>query len=381
MMTMTVAGGVISSTNASSVNMVSSSGSDLRLAAEFFANAAKGDALIASQALDTALKAVPDEMQRVAAQLRQVPELVVSWQEYVSKHWKTLCSPSGCYDALVQCSNDPSMGGTVKPSDSNWLYNHLVALLRASAGRNNDFGYGAFVSYFKSQQASASFQSALKRAACGLSGSAARIAEQWINKTLPQSTEPGRRGFQDWLSCRKALSPVVIAAFAYSLSIYIKRIPDASNISLSKLIDAHAYNLWNKLLTYQDFEPLPALVETACGAAVNRISARTVMADLAERAVQNAGTMPALAFDGGLVYWKSVTDSGKDHKRKELCGRARALRFEKSGRKFGVRKAAKKLFLVVDGTFNDDDIAVLTQSGWDRIFYPDEMEDLLQSIT
>src|SRR5207247_1823865 len=113
------------------------------------------------------------------------------------------------------------------------------------------------------------------------------------------------------------------------------------------------YGLWNKLLTYQDFEPLPVLVEAACGANVSRVSARTVMADLAEWAVQDAGNMPALKFEGGLICWKSAHGSHTSDKRKELSGRARALRFEKASKCFQTRPGIKKLFLVLDGTFND----------------------------
>jgi hypothetical protein len=97
--------------------------------------------------------------------------------------------------------------------------------------------------------------------------------------------------------------------------------------------------------------------------------------------VQNAGRISVFAFSGGLIYWKSVTDAGKDHKRKELAGRARVLRFEVTAQGFAERPEAKQLILVVDGTFNDRDLRVLSEAGWDQIFYPDEMDQLLQAIT
>ena len=96
------------------------------------------------------------------------------------------------------------------------------------------------------------------------------------------------------------------------------------------------------------------------------------MADMAERSVQEAGLIPAYAFKRGLICWKSVTDSGKDHKRKELSGRARALRYTKSPIGFGRRKSAEKLFLVIDCTFNNQDLRVLYDSGMGRIILLDE---------
>ena len=114
------------------------------------------------------------------------------------------------------------------------------------------------------------------------------------------SAEPGRRGFQDWLAGKKDVSAVVVAAFAYSLSAKLRGVKHLAGVTLPDLVAAHSYGIWNKLLTYQDFEPLPALVAAACGPKVARVAARTVMADLAEHAVQDAGSMPALAFSGGL---------------------------------------------------------------------------------
>lgn len=56
------------------------------------------------------------------------------------------------------------------------------------------------------------------------------------------------------------------------------------------------------------------------------------------------------------------------------------LRFQKTSTGFMERPEAKRLLLVVDGTFNDTDIRVLSESGWDNIFYPDEMEKLVMTI-
>jgi hypothetical protein len=380
MLAPSLAGGIIPSNSGVAQDMIVTTGSDLRSAADFFRDAAKGDVAKARDALLQAASSVPDEMERVASRLREVPELIANWHRYVVENWRILCTPEGCFDALVQCSTDSTMGGTVKGSDGNWLYDHLVALLRAEAGRNNDFGYGAMVAYFKSRQTDPTFRTFVRRVVNRLTGSSARIAERWVERTLPASAEPGRRGFQDWLCGKKEVSPVIVAAFAFALAGQIKTLRAPAKVDHSKLVGAHAYGLWNKLLTYQDFEPLPVLVEAACGASVSRVSARTVMADLAERAVQDAGNMPALKFEDGLICWKSAHGSHTSDKRKELGGRARALRFEKASKRFQTRPGIKKLFLVLDGTFNDADISVLTQSGWDRIFYPDEMTDLLEAI-
>ncbi len=376
----TLGGGVIPADSGGGNDMFSTTGIDLRLAADFFRNAARGDAKVAQQALFAALTGVPEEMSRTASRLRAVPDRVAAWHSYVVANWEKIRSPQGCFRALRACGSDSTFEGRVPPSEGNWLYDHLIAILRAHSGKNNDFGYGTLVGHFKSCREKATFRKMMQEVLADLTGNQARAAERWIRETLQHSAEPGRRGFQDWLAGTKDVNPVIIAAFAYSLAEKLVAVRNPAKIDPSALVAAHAYSLWNKLLTYQDFEPLPALVEAAGGSRVRRVSARTVMADLAERAVQDAGNMPALAFDGGLVCWKSAHGSHTSDKRKELSGRARALRFERDGKGFKIRREAERLMLVLDGTFDDSDIRVLSESGWDRIFYPDEMNELVEAI-
>jgi hypothetical protein len=362
-------------------DMVSTTAADLRLAADFFRNATP-TVTLASSGLHDSLKSIPVEMARAAEQIRAMPKQVDEWHKYVLDNWRKVCDPYECYRLLVSCAEDAAADGGLDPPASSrvWLYDHLVAILRAVADRNNDFGYGALVSQFKAGVGTVAFDSAMRRIVASLPPREAKAARRWVDNTLPGSTEPGRRGFQDWLGGTKDVSPAVIGAFAFALATLLSKIKKPTAASSDALISAHAYSFWNKLLTHQDFEPLPALIRAACGTSVKLRPIATIMADLAERAVQNAGLITAFAFPGGLICWKSVTNSGKDHKRKELCGRARALRFRRIGKSFSKSPEVYRLFLVVDGTFDDSDLRVLSESGWDRIFYPDEMEQLVAAI-
>jgi hypothetical protein len=126
---------------------------------------------------------------------------------------------------------------------------------RAETGRNNDFGYGSLVAHFKSRRSDPTFRTFLRGVVNGLSGPRARIAARWVEKTLPVSAEPSRRGFQEWLYGKKDVSPVVVAAFAFALAATIRGLKTPAKVSLSKLVGAHAYGLWNKLLTYRTAIP------------------------------------------------------------------------------------------------------------------------------
>jgi len=68
--------------------------------------------------------------------------------------------------------------------------------------------------------------------------------------------------------------------------------------------------------------------------------------------------------------------------KKELCGRAVALRYswDLKSKKFTPRRGVRKLTLVVDGTWRQSDLDALVRAGWDEIFYPDEMEKLAKAI-
>ena len=113
---------------------------------------------------------------------------------------------------------------------------------------------------------------------------------------------------------------------------------------------------------------------------MTQISASHVGSPFSPRVTRFQPFYPLVSGSQGLICWKSVTDSGKDHKRKELSARARALRFQKKTEEFSINPNIEKLILVIDGTFNDEDLKVLYESGWDEIYYPDEMNELLASI-
>jgi hypothetical protein len=94
------------------------------------------------------------------------------------------------------------------------------------------------------------------------------------------------------------------------------------------------------------------------------------------------GRMQVGCSQSTVINWQSATDDGKDHKVKELCGRAAALRYtwDAKAKTFVPRKGVKKLYLVIDGTWTQEDLDILARAGWDEIFYPDEMDKLAKAI-
>lgn len=140
----------------------------------------------------------------------------------------------------------------------------------------------------------------------------------------------------------------------------------------------------SKVVCHEKLEPIPWLIESAFK--THKISferIRQYPSCIGEMmgTPSKKGT-PVLKAKGTLVHWKSGYDSGKTHKVKELSGRIPTLLvgYNESVKKFQVRSDVKKAILIVDGTWEQGDLTELLQSGWDEIFYPDELDQLAAAI-
>jgi hypothetical protein len=135
-----------------------------------------------------------------------------------------------------------------------------------------------------------------------------------------------------------------------------------------------------KLCTYRMFEPLRLIIENS----VHGTLRQHVRSCFGEKAGLDGQATKTTVLGKGktLINWQSASDAGRDHKKKELCGRAVALRYswDVNAKKFIRRPNVEKLILVVDGTWRSEDLFALARAGWDEIFYPDEMDRLVKAI-
>ena len=203
-------------------------------------------------------------------------------------------------------------------------------------------------------------------------------SKRWFEKTLPKAAEPGRRGFQDWLEGSKPVADAVIAAFAYSISSYLS-VLGAALLSTVR--------------------PSPRLMPTACGTNCSRTRTSNPSPALYRRPPAKVTNRVRTRWHSGgtpilhperrrnlgpegqtsVVFWKSAHGSHTYDKRKELSARARALRFTFDGSTIRARDGINKLILVIDGTF-EQTTSECCSAGWDQIFYPDEMDELVEAI-
>jgi len=342
---------------------------DLNLATRTIAQAKPGDTeisnaitLLNGAEVNSLVKSAP--LSKIAPwllTLRNIQHLY-TMGDYVGQEYAQLCNPKILTKRLIDLHKDPN--ALIKPADrpanwppgTVWLMEYLIELIKTASGSTNGYGYA--------QLAVETFSSDPK---------------------LPSPQHPVYRiNLPDWIHRRDklTLNIDVVSGIASVLSAHLKQIGLTQLTKLSRLIPSQiTHNLIEaKLCTYRGFEPLKILI-TQSGKKMKTQRIRSCFAEAAQLGGA-AGKTTVLQSKATLINWQSVSDAGRDHKKKELCGRAVALRYswDDSRKKFIPRPGVKKLILVVDGTWRQKDLNALARAGWDEIFYPDEMAKLKKSV-
>jgi hypothetical protein len=258
----------------------------------------------------------------------------------------------------------------------------LLALMRTASGKKQYFGNAGLIKHLDGQSADHVKQNALEAVARQLG----------IKQVAWRSGTTVSYGFRDWMfgDTRQnfSLTEFDLLRVAETIS------AQAGGFSKGMVRAAadHVIVDWidelveNKVGAYREYRPLDALVEVELGALGGTFSRvnyfpsiwhEKAIAD-GERINARAGTTTVYLAGSALIKTQSVSDAGAAHKKKELMARAFSLRYKMNCGLPVERKI--RLFLVVDGTFSDQDLIQLTASGWDEIFYPDEMDKLAKAI-
>lgn len=295
--------------------------------------------------------------------LRHVPHLEVMGR-YVIDHFDLLAQARELKRALLQLYRKPtalvSSGPAGWPPTTVWLLEYLVELVKAASGRANGFGYAQLGRQVMAAGYSRRTDGGNPRIWVG-----GFILSDWI-----------RRGHSE------ALADNDLEGIAVVLSGHLRQIGARRVAELVRKVPPLVIKntLEAKLLTYRGFEPLPTLIrESVREASLLRVD--TAFAKAAALGGQ-AGKSRVLKAKETLINWQSVSDAGRDHKKKELMGRAVALRYTWNAKmkRYTTRPGVKKLILVVDGTWKQEDLDALVRAGWDEIFYPDEMDKLAKAV-
>ncbi|MCW1886725.1 hypothetical protein OKA04_18445 [Luteolibacter flavescens] len=316
--------------------------------------------------------------------LETLPSLEIQL-DYVIKNWSRMISAKSLYSELKACKANPSEISpalVTKGSKRVWLFHLLVELIKNFGASRTSYGLAKIMDDLDRWKSDPTHRASVETVRGG------RI--RWVSR------ETIGLGIRDWHSRPSkqnfAFSDDDLARLASVLSTRLGKIqcPDPKTFG-RELRESIVQTLFQaKLLTYRGFAPHEFLIEKQLGSAgvkVRRIvAARSCFAHRAEaegvRLDPRSGGTTVLIANSTLINWQSCSDAGREHKKKELCGRAVALRYswDSKSKKFIPRPGVKKLILVVDGTWRQSDLDALVRSGWDEIFYPDEMGKLAKAI-
>ncbi len=304
---------------------------------------------------------------------------------YMAKHWSDMTTGAGLYGHLTRCHLNPHAlcsAAVAAGSKRVWLYHLIVEWVKLADGTRTEFGVAAFIAALTELRSNVAHQREVKQ----ILGR----APEW------RSEETVRLGLQDWQSAHSGQKFTFkdddLARVADALARKLKetKAPDPAS-DARRMTEALVQTVLEaKLLTYRNFKPFEMLLERELKKAglvgSLEVAVRACFADAASAAgakldPRSSGTT-VMRVKKTLINWQAAHHSHTNDKRKELCGRAPALRYSwdaKKGRYVG-RPSTDKLLLIVDGTWRQDDLDALARAGWDEIFYPDEMDKLVKAI-
>ena len=306
---------------------------------------------------------------------------------YVFEHWGSLCTPKGLLDHLKATSAAPflvkTFGGAYVPP--GWLFEYLRELVKANAGRKTAWGWSVLISDLQRAETDPGYRKFVARSVGVPEG---ELDDDWsgyrtVTYALPEwIMGNSRQNFP--------LRATDLPRTAYVFAPHVANVDPSKLAQLkSQITEFYIANyLEAKLIQYRNFDPLRDLVEAALTRArlpykvVERFPSAFVERALAAGARLNVrtGCTEVVQTSSTLVAWQSISEQGRDHKTKELIGRAYAVAHTWDGERFVPRSGVRRLCLLLDGEVDAADITALIRGGWDDVVYPDEMDKLVKAI-
>jgi hypothetical protein len=304
-------------------------------------------------------------------------------------NWVQVQDPAWLYGEMLRAHADPlAYAAAAGVGDAVYVRPGVVAealveLLKACGGRSQSFGLARLVALLHGQSTNpAPYEQG---------------ARQLGIRTIKwRGANTVSYGYRDWLfggdRQNFTITDFELFRVASALTQAAKsHQSDDVNCAIGNLHQLWVRNLFEaKFASHRDLDVLDQIVLEAveqAGIHVERVSFfPSVWAEIAEsRGIDlnvRSGSTAVMQIGEALVVTKSAHDSHTNDKRKELCGRAFAMRYawNSQTRTFEARAGVRRLLLVVDGSWSDDDLAGLVRAGWDGVFYPDEMPKLVATV-
>lgn len=283
--------------------------------------------------------------------------LLPVYASWCISNWATLSTCSGMKQTLLALHANPTAGIAVpkgcNPPEHIWIMDVLGAMYRAASNKSQSYGLSSLISH--------------------KSGRSKKIGNLYIGDWCS-------RFMTGFLTRKTSFSPPpeAVEFLAEALSDLAREVSKQS-VSPADVLEKYiAKELEAVYLAHRGFEPLWGLIFSQVKEA-KQIRIRTCYAEAAGLS-GNSGNCTMAKVKNTLINWQSCSDAGRDHKKKELCGRAMGVRYHWDGKSFNRRTDVHKMILVVDGTWRQGDLNALLRAGWDEIYYPDEIDQLAKAI-
>ncbi len=301
-----------------------------------------------------------------------------AYVEWMLENRSSLITPAGFFQKLRAC-HEGKMAAPLN-RDYTWLFYFAQEFIKCHSESRTGFGTAQLLSAISKARKSSSYRSVIS----GIISDepvfrGVRSIERLISVQIGDHGSKGSRTIFDRYPTDMAEVSFILATRMAEVSV-----SDWKSFKASSLREALIQkNVVNDLATYRLFQPLKQLAQqTVKGGRSLKLKSCFAEAANAPGIREDSGTTEILWTESTLINWQSAHHSHTNDKKKELCGRAVALRYswDSKNKKFVPRPGVKKLVLVLDGTWKQSDLDALVRSGWDEIFYPDEMDKLAKAI-
>ena len=287
-----------------------------------------------------------------------------AYNEFIICHYDDLVKTEGMEKCLNVLYKNPQNGinipKEISAPNNVWIYDYIAALSKAAAGKSQAFGYSVFSSHPL--------------------GNEVKIG----NKTIGQ--------WCTHFSCeffnRKPNYPIPDGVVHFLALVLSEELSKYSLIKIQKLYEdikkeyiAKEYEA--TFLSHRGYEPLLSLLYYSKIAKTKKDKV-TIQTCFAEKGGldRGSGTATVVKVKNTVILWKSSYDGHPADKRKEIGGLATGIRYtwNKQTNLFEERQGIQKMILLLDGNWKQQHLDFLINSGWDEIYYPDEIDKLKAAI-
>ena len=298
-------------------------------------------------------RSITTSLSQACSSIRSADEFAL-YHKFVVENYAMLTTPSGMAKALKDCFLDPDLVlgkkvGLKNPSVMGvWLFDYAMTIIKAQTGKQQGYGYTQLGT-------DAGFR--FEVAATG-----GVVVSPFIQrrKMLPSGILGG-----------------ISTALATRLSSVGKRWVNLNQVEISRFVLKAQFE--DKIYKTASFDPtFEEISHLLRGKGFTR-NKRTATF-LTGYVGKGAATCDSLHASEILIMWQAAFAGHPADKHKELIGRIGMLRVQHAADGSIVATPIKKAILVIDGTWQEDQIQRLAENGFDAIYYVDEICQMVKDL-